>query len=351
MTPTQRKNSDRPKSLKLQEVAQLVGGELLGDGEVVITGVAGIKDAKKGEITFLSNSKYLPFLEQTQASAVITSKEVVSKTKSLVRTSNPSSAVSKVISYFHSSESPKPSKGVHPTAVIDASAVLGKDVSVGPHAVIEKGSTIGEGSVIGANTFIGAGSVIGANVWIYPNVTIREKTEIGKNVIIHSGTVIGSDGFGYETVEGEHIKIPHTGTVLIEDDVEIGSNVCIDRGRFQKTRIGHGTKIDNLVQIAHNVVVGSNCLIVSQSGISGSTELGKNVVVAGQVGIVGHVQIGNDVVIGAGSGVTKSIPDQTVVLGSPAKPIQEQKKIYVLTGRLPELFETLAAIKKKIFGQ
>ena len=345
MNPTQRRNNAGQKSLSLKEIAELVGGEITGDAALVITGVAGIKEAEKGDITFLSSAKYLPFLSSTRASAVITAKDIAAGGKSLVRTLNPSFAFTQVTSFFHSPISGQ-SAGIHPTAVIEEGAHLGADVSVGPHAVICARASIGEGTVIGANTFIGADCVLGRSTLIYPNVTVREKVRIGDNVIIHSGTCIGSDGFGYETVDGIHHKIPQIGSVLIEDDVEIGANVCIDRGRFQNTWIKKGVKIDNLVQIAHNVVIGEHSLIVSQVGISGSAERGKGVVVAGQAGVVGHITIGDHATIGAGAGVSKSVPPHTVVLGSPAKPIQEQKKLFAYISRLPELFKEFAEIKK-----
>ena len=351
MIPTPRKNNaaiHSVKSLRLKEIAKLVDGELVGDSELTITGVAGIKEAQEGEITFLSNARYLSFLDKTQASAVITAKDVVSKNKTLVRTANPSLAFTQVISYFMARPGGQKKAGVHPTAVVDPTARLGEGVSVGPHAVIEEGAVIGERSLIEAHVFIGAGSSIGAATRIYPNVTIREGVRIGNRVIIHSGTVIGSDGFGYETVDGAHVRIPHTGTVWIEDEVEIGANVCVDRGRFQKTWIRRGTKIDNLVQIAHNVVIGENSLVVSQAGISGSTELGKNVVIAGQAGLVGHITLGDGVIVGAGAGVTKSVPAGQTVLGGPARPIEEQKKIFALIARLPELFKELSELKKKL---
>lgn len=349
MTPTRRKDSETPKSLKLEEIAALVGGEVVGDSTLTITGVAGIKEAQKGDITFLSNAKYLPFLGQTQASAVITSKEIVSSAKPLVRAANPSLAFSKVISFFTPVAAPK-AAGVHPSAVVHKSVRLGVGVSIGPHVVVEEGCVIGDHTIIEANTFVGSDCVLGRSVKIYPNVTLREATEIGDQVIIHSGTVIGSDGFGYETLNGAHMKIPQTGSVKIDDEVEIGANVCVDRGRFGKTWIQKGTKIDNLVQIAHNVVIGPNCLIVSQAGISGSTELGKNVVIAGQAGIVGHLKLGDGVVVGAGSGVIKSVPENTVVLGQPAKPIAEQKRLFALISRLPDLFKEFSELKKKEKG-
>ncbi len=348
MTPTQkRKNSGAKKSLKLKELAALVDGELVGDSDVAITGVAGIKEAKEGDITFLSNTKYLSYLDATRASAVITSKDVIYQSKRLVRTSNPSLAFSKIVSFFLSSQDTK-AKGIHSTAVIAKGVRIGKEVFIGPHVVIEGGTVIGNKSRLEANTYVGADCSIGDEVKVYPNVTIREQTQIGHRVIIHSGAVIGSDGFGYETVNGIHEKIPQIGSVTIEDDVEIGANVCIDRGRFQKTRIGKGTKIDNLVQIAHNVVIGSHCLLISQCGISGSTEIGKNVVIAGQAGITGHVTLGDGSMIGAQSGVTKSIPPNSFVLGAPAKPVAEQKRIFALISKLPELFKELYEVKKKL---
>ena len=347
MIHTQRKNSEIAKSLKLEEIAELVGGEVVGDPKLPITGVAGIKEAQKGDITFLGNTKYLPFLEQTQASAVIVSEDVVFDKKPVIRAANPSLAFSKVVSHFSPEPIQRPA-GVHRTALVDKSVRLGEGVSIGPHVVIEKDSVIGDRCVIEANVFIGERCVIGNWVRIYPNVTLREETEIGDRVIIHSGTAIGSDGFGYETVNGEHIKIPQIGSVKIEEDVEIGANVCIDRGRFKKTLIMRGTKIDNLVQVAHNVIIGPNCLIVSQAGISGSSELGKNVVVAGQAGIVGHLELGDGVIVGAGAGVTKSIPPNTVVLGQPARPISEMKRIIALTAKLPELFKDILELKKKV---
>ncbi len=340
-----RKNNEAQKSIKIEEIARLIEGELVGDRSVTITGVAGIKEAKKGDITFLSNVKYLPFLDQTQASAVITSKEISSSAKTLVRTANPSVAFTRVISLFAAAKLQK-TEGVHASAVVDQTARLGRGVWVGPHAIIGKDAVIGDRSVIEAGAFIGDRCVIGSDVWVCPNVTIREATQIGDRVIVHSGAVIGGDGFGYETVDGVHVKIPHAGWVCIEDDVEIGANVCIDRGRFSKTWIQKGAKIDNLVQIAHNVVIGPGCLVVSQSGISGSTELGKNVVLAGQVGLVGHITLGDNTIVAARSGVTKSLPAGSVVLGEPAKPIAEQKKLFALIARLPELFKEFAELKK-----
>ncbi len=320
---------------------------MVGDRNLVITGVSGIKEAQKGDITFLANAKYLPFLRQTRASAVIASSGIDAGGLALVRAENPSQAFTKVVSVFmpalHETE-----HGVHPSAVVAKGAYLGDRVSIGAHAVIEEGVRLGDDSTIGAGCVIGRGSTIGRRSRLYAQVTVREEVRIGERVIIHSNSVIGSDGFGYETIEGKHLKIPQAGSVEIGDDVEIGSCVCIDRGRFRNTHIGRGTKIDNLVQIAHNVVIGEDCLIVSQVGISGSTEVGDRVVIAGQAGLVGHITIGSDAVIGARSGVSKSVPPQSVVLGEPARPIQEQKKLFAAIARLPELFKEFAELKKKV---
>jgi UDP-3-O-[3-hydroxymyristoyl] glucosamine N-acyltransferase len=209
---------------------------------------------------------------------------------------------------------------------------------------------IGDNTVISSGVFIGYGTVIGKDTFVYPNVTIREKTAIGNSVIIHSGTVIGSDGFGFEEVNGARQKIPQVGVVVIEDDVEIGACVTIDRARFGKTLIGRGTKIDNLVQIAHNVAVGENSVIVAQAGISGSSILGRNVILAGQSGIVGHIELGDNAIVGAQAGVTKAVPKNTFVVGSPARPHNESKKIFAGWAKLPGLLKEVAELKEKVKG-
>jgi UDP-3-O-[3-hydroxymyristoyl] glucosamine N-acyltransferase len=214
--------------------------------------------------------------------------------------------------------------------------------------VIEDNVLIGDNSVIYSSCFIGSYTCIGSDTLIYPNVSIRERLFIGSRVVIHSGTVIGSDGFGFANIEGLNQRIPQIGTVVIEDDVEIGSNVTIDRARFDKTVIGRGTKIDNLVQIAHNVVVGENTIIIAQAGISGSTTIGKNVTIAGQAGLVGHINIGDGAVLAAQAGVTKSVPANTVVSGYPAKPHEVAKQVNACVQSLPRLYNTVAELKKKI---
>lgn len=333
--------------LTLKEITDLVKGELVGDPDVTITGISGIKEAKEGEITFLANPKYAYLLETTKAAAIITSHQQFNTSKSLIKTDNPSIAFTKVVSLITSDNTKHP-KGIHSAAVVSPNAKIAKDVAIGACAVIEDGVEIGQGSIIYGGCYIGCGTKIGKKCLIYSNVSIREQIEISDRVIIHSGTVIGSDGFGFAMVDGVQEKIPQIGTVLIEDDVEIGANVAIDRARFNKTIIGKGTKIDNLVQIAHNVVSGENCIIVAQAGVSGSTTLGKGVILAGQAGIVGHISIGDKAIVAAQAGVTKSIPAGVKVSGYPAKPHETALKVNACLQRLPELYKKIKKLEEKI---
>ena len=331
----------------LKEIAELIDGEIVGNDDLVITGISGIEEAKEGDITFLANPKYVQFLEKTRASAVITSPEIKSRKITLIHADNPSLAFVKVVSLI-SNDGVKHFSGIHPSAILGKNVSLGKDVAIAAYVVLEDGVSIGDKTVIYPGSFVGQNSKIGTQVLIYPNVTIRERVTVGCRVIIHSGTVIGSDGFGFVTVEGKHHKIPQVGIVEIGDDVEIGANVTIDRARFDKTIIGSGTKIDNLVQIAHNVVVGENSIIVAQAGISGSTALGKNVILAGQAGVVGHINIGDNAVVMAQSGVNKSVPAGTQVWGYPAKPVVTARRVNACVQNLPRLYNTVAELKKKI---
>jgi len=331
----------------IAEIAKLVNGEIVGNPDVVITGICGIKEAKEGDLTFVANPKYLSLMENTQASAIITSREIKVAPKPIIRTDNPSLAFAKMVSFIFPEDS-IPFKGVHKTAIIGKDVKLGKDAAIGPYVIIDDNAVIGDKTVIYGGCYIGHHSTIGSESLIYPNVSIREKITIGNRVIIHSGTVIGSDGFGFATIKGLHHKIPQIGTVIIEDDVEIGANVTIDRARFDKTIIGKGTKIDNLVQIAHNVIVGENSIIVAQAGISGSTVIGKNVMLAGQAGLVGHISIGDGAIVAAQAGVTKSIPANTKVSGYPAKPHDIAKVVNACLQRLPQLVEKVKELQKKI---
>jgi UDP-3-O-[3-hydroxymyristoyl] glucosamine N-acyltransferase len=330
--------------MTVDELAALTGGRVAGgDGGTAIHGVASIQDAEAGQLTFLANPKYLPALKETRASAALVPAGFSGETAAIcIEVPDPMLALPVVLEKF-APPAVVFAPGIHPTAVVAPDVALGKNVSVQPYAVIEAGAKIGDGCVIGAHVYIGHGTTLGTDCRIYPNVTLRERTLIGNRVTIHSGAVIGGDGFGYEFTGGKHVKIPQTGIVQIDDDVEIGSNTTIDRARFGRTWIQEGTKIDNLVQIAHNVVIGKSSMIVSQAGISGSTRLGQYVTLAGQVGLVGHLEIGDQVIIGAQAGVSKNIPAKEIWLGSPATPMQEQKEKFANINRLPKLF---ARVKK-----
>ncbi|MCK9595314.1 MAG: UDP-3-O-(3-hydroxymyristoyl)glucosamine N-acyltransferase [Candidatus Omnitrophica bacterium] len=336
-------------SRTLKEIAALVGGEVVGEGSIEIKGISGIQEACEGDITFLANPKYLPFLERTRASAVIVSREVSPGAKPVIRCDNPSLAFTKAVSFILPQEDKHP-QGIDPKAVLGKNVKLGIGAAVCACAVIDDEAVIGDRSVIYPGCYVGKHSVVGSDTVIHANVSIRERVSVGNRVIIHSGAVVGSDGFGFVTVNGAHHKIPQVGTVVVEDDVEIGANVTIDRARFDKTVIGKGTKIDNLVHIAHNVSIGANCLIVAQVGISGSTNIGNNVILAGQAGVVGHVTIGDNSIVMAQSGVSKSLPAGSVVWGTPAKPADEAKRINAYVQALPKWHETIKEIKQKIEG-
>ena len=332
---------------KLSEIAKLVEGNIVGDPSVMITGLCGIKEAKAGDLAFLANAKYFPLLEKTQASAVIVPAGMTANHIPVIEAANPSLAFSKIASHFLEDQD-QVQRGIHKSAVIGKIVKLGKNVAIGPYAIIEDNVVLGDNTVVYGLGFIGHHTTIGKDALIYPNVTIRERIVIGERVVIHSGTVVGSDGFGFVTVKGANVKIPQIGTVEIGDDVEIGANVTIDRARFDKTVIGKGTKIDNLVQIAHNVRIGENCIIVSQAGISGSTILEDNVTLAGQAGLVGHITIGKNSVVAAQSGVPNSIPPDTIVWGFPAKPINEAKRVNAAVQRLPHYVQVIMDLKKRI---
>lgn len=333
--------------MTLKEIAEFIGGEVVGEPGTVISGICGIKEAQPGEITFLANPKYLSYIEKTHASAIITSFDIKTAAKPIIRTANPSLAFTRTISLFVLDTVRHP-KGIHPTAILGKDVRLGKDVAIGPYAVIEDNVSIGDNTIIYAGCYVGRLCRIGSDSLIYPNVSIRESVSIGSRVIIHSGTVIGSDGFGFLPIDGMQRKIPQLGTVEIADDVELGANVAIDRARFDKTIIGKGTKIDNLVHIAHNVVIGENSIIVAQAGISGSTTIGRGVTLAGQVGLVGHITIGDGATVAAQAGVTKSVPANTIVSGYPAKPHAVAKRINACVQNLPRLYELVNELKKKI---
>ena len=321
---------------KLKEIKELVEGELIGPEDLEIRGIAPIEEAGEGDLTFLTQKRYLPYLSSTRASAVIVDMNTPPNGKPIIRVKNPYEAVARLMQLWNKKEK---KKGIHPTAIIDKDAVLGKNVYIGPGVVIEKGAKIGDETIISAQCYIGEEVEIGKRCYLHPRVTVEERVKIGNRVIIHSGAVIGSEGFGYYQVEGKSYHIPHLGRVIIEDDVEIGANTTIDRGTLSDTIIGEGTKIDNLVQIAHNVIIGKHCLIVAQVGISGSVKIGDHVVLAGQVGVCDHVKIGRGVKALARAVITKDIPEGLTVSGFPARDHKEELKIKACLSRLPEIIK------------
>jgi len=334
-------------SFTLQEIADFCGGELHGDPALKISGAASLSEAVPGEVSFYADPRYRLRLKKTRASAVFVTCDFSEKTAAAqIRVANPSKAFEQVVFKL----APKPilfPPGIHSTAIVDPSARIGREVSIQPHTVVEANALIGDKTVIGAGCYVGHESVLGDSCLIYPNVTIRERTRIGARVIIHSGAVIGADGFGFESLEGRYQKIPQIGIVQIDDDVEIGANTTIDRARFGRTWIQEGVKIDNLVQIAHNVIVGKNSIIAAQTGISGSTRVGEKVMMAGQVGVIGHLTIDDNAVIAAQSGVSKDLPGGAW-FGSPAVPLPEAKRQIAWIHRLGKLFERVKALEKRL---
>jgi UDP-3-O-[3-hydroxymyristoyl] glucosamine N-acyltransferase len=335
----------------VRSLAELVGGTCLGDGlDAVVTGINDLRCAQPDQVSFLGNSKYEMLAVASRAAAIlVNAKDAPKFSFTRIVVESPSAAFGRISALF----APPPvhdEPGLHPTAVVAPDAIIGEGAGIQAHAVISAGVRIGARCVVGANSFIGEQSVIGADTRLHPLVTVRERSVIGTRVIIHSGAVIGSDGFGYDfdAKTGSHIKIIHTGHVQIDDDVEIGANTTIDRGRFGKTHIGQGAKIDNLVQIAHNVIVGAHSIIVAQTGISGSTSLGRYVTLAGQVGLAGHLNIGDRATITAQSGLNKDVPAGAVLAGHHAMPIRESLKMEALMRRLPELVERLKALEEKV---
>lgn len=331
---------------KLKELALWVDGTVVGDGEIEISGVAAIEEARAGEITFISNPKYLSNLNKTDASAVVVSKEVTRADKSLLCVAHPKLAFAKILTLF--SNKPYQPRGIDANAWISPTAKLGEDLSLYPFVCIGDRCSIGDRVTLYPGVYVGEDSSIGEDSILYPNVSVYPQTIVGKRVILHSGVVVGSDGFAYEKEGTKNVKIPQVGRVEIEDDVEVGANTTIDRATFGKTIIRRGVKIDNLVMVAHNVVIGEDSVIVSQVGISGSTKIGSNVILAGQVGLVGHIEIGDNVMVGAQAGVTHDLPANQGYLGSPALPHREFLRAITTFPKLPEMRKTLLDLEKRI---
>jgi UDP-3-O-[3-hydroxymyristoyl] glucosamine N-acyltransferase len=333
----------------LSELAAELNGTVVGDPSVVIGGVAGIREALPGDITFLANSRYDAHLRETRASAVICSGEARDTTIPLIVVENPYLAFQRAVRIFRPDRH-RPAAGVHATAVIDPEASIGEGVSIGPYCVVQGGARIGDRAVLMSGCVIGHGTEIGDDSCLYARVVVREDCIVGARCIIHPGVVIGGDGFGFAFDAGRFHKVPQVGNVVIGDDVEIGANTTIDRATTHSTRIGDGTKIDNLVQIGHNVVIGRHCIIVAQVGISGSTELEDYVTLGGQAGLVGHIKIGKGAMVGAQSGVSKSVPAETVVTGYPATQHTLWKRLQAFIHKLPELAQRTRDLEDRVKG-
>jgi UDP-3-O-[3-hydroxymyristoyl] glucosamine N-acyltransferase len=335
-------------ALTLSELARWIDGDIVRGGlDSSYTGMAALDAAGPRDVTFLGNEKYYPLFLQTKAGAAIVPRGETGgpADTALIAVDNPTLAFSTVVRHF-SAASRGFAPGVSPHAAVDAAAVLDPaKVRIHAGAVIMAGARIGDGSEIGANCVIGEDAIVGSNCQLMANTTVRERCVLGDRVILQPGVVIGSDGYGFELVNGRHVKIDQIGIVEIGDDVEIGANTTVDRARFGKTIIGEGTKIDNLVQIGHNCVIGKHCLIVALCGISGSTRLGDYVVVAGQAGLAGHITVGDKASIAGRAGVTSNLPGGQVYAGHPAKPFRDEMKIRAHVNRLPKLVERVKALE------
>jgi UDP-3-O-[3-hydroxymyristoyl] glucosamine N-acyltransferase len=316
-------------AMRLDELAARIEAEVIGDGSIDVTGVATLEDATAGQISFLSNRKYASQLETTRASAVIVGGGVTSDRVTLLKTGNPYYAFTNAVVALHGYRKP-PHEGIHPSAHVHPS------------------SRIGPGATIYPGVYIGPNVTIGCDCLLYPNVVVDEGCILGDRVTIHAGTVVGQDGFGYATHKGQHYKIPQVGNVIIEDDVEIGSNCAIERAALGSTFIGKGTKIDGLVVIGHGTKIGPHGLLVAQVGIAGSVTIGHHVTMAGQVGVAGHLKIGDNVTVAAQSGVMADIPDQTVMIGAPAMPASHGRRVYSIFTQLPEMMDRLKKLEQQM---
>ena len=332
------------------ELAQRLGADVEGDPSLPLRGVADLTGAGEGQLAFAGGPKYYAAATACKASAVLVPRDadLGAAHPTLLRTDDVGKAFIAACLLF-APKTPARAPGINPRACVAPGAKLGKDVSVGPFAVVEDGAEIGDGTVLYPQTYVGYGAKIGKGCTLYPFAMVREHCRLGDRVILHGGAAIGADGFGYDVdAQGVRTKIPQLGIVVLEDDVEIGANTTIDRARFGETRVGKGTKIDNLVQIAHNCVIGENSVMCAQSGMAGTCTLGKRVICAGQAGLAGHLSIGDDTIIGAQAGVPKSLPGRQMYLGSPAVPRLEYGKQVALVNALPKLKEQLKALAKRV---
>jgi len=335
------------KSYPLAEIAKWVGGAVRGNASTRISGVAGIEEADRSQITWLTDERFAPQLSASKAGAVLVHDRFGETPMPALLCEKPALAIIAILERF-AEPIPRPQPGVHRLACVAKSAKLGKDICIGPHVVIGESAEIGDQAVLHANVYLGDQTQLGNNCELWPGVVVRERCVLGNRVVIHPNTTIGADGFGYEFAGDRHIKIPQTGNVEIGDDVEIGANCTIDRAKFGSTRIGAGTKIDNLVQVAHNVRIGPCCIIVAQCGIAGSTRLGQGVVLGGKVGVKDHVVLHDGVTAGACTCISKDVPAGSKVFGIPAMDYEQWVRERAKVRRLPQLADQLKALIKRV---
>lgn len=322
-----------------------------GATNATLRSIAALKDAGPGELSFLGNAKYKGEVAGSRASIVLLPPDFAGQPgpdQLYLWVENPSVALARICAHIEHTLWPKPAPGIHPTASVDASARIAASATVGPLCVVEPGAAIGERVHLQAQVFVGRNAIIGDDAWLMPGTIVATECVLGRRVRLQPGVVVGSDGFGYEFVKGRHEKIPQVGTVVIGDDVEIGANTTLDRARFSRTVVGEGTKIDNLVQVAHNVVIGRHCILCSQVGISGSTVLEDYVVLGGQVGVGGHVKIGKGAKAGGQAGITSDVDPGSFLNGTPAIPYLLERRIAVLQQRLPDLFKRVDTLEAQI---
>jgi UDP-3-O-[3-hydroxymyristoyl] glucosamine N-acyltransferase len=329
--------------MKVAEIAERLSARVVGDPEVEILGLAPLDRASGSDLSFLSNPKYRETARVSAAGAILVAEGEHLPGRTLLVCAAPYAAFARALQLFHTPAAHP--RGVHPTAVLGEGCRVDPSASVGPYVVLGEGVTIAAGATVEAGCVLGRGSQVGRECHLFPRVVLYEQTLLGDRVILHSGVVVGSDGFGYAQEKGRHLKIPQVGRVVIEHDVEVGANTTIDRGTLDETRIGEGTKIDNLVQVAHNVTTGADCILVAQAGISGSTSLGRSVIFAGQSGAVGHIRVGDGARVGAKSAVTKDVPDGAFVTGHPAVEHRLWLKERALCGRLEEMLKRIKSLE------